>query len=70
MIFYNPLAQHVSGIIMPIFRSARPYFTAYGFHHVMCWLVSWGAGKQAVCTVCTRSSAPGDGHNDARNVLS
>jgi len=29
----NPLAQHVSGIILPIFRSARPYFTAFGFQH-------------------------------------
>jgi len=46
----NPLAQHVSGIIIPIFRSARPYITAYGFQHLMCWLVSWGAGNQAVCT--------------------
>ena len=27
----NPLAQHVWSIIMPIFRSARPYVTAYGF---------------------------------------
>ena len=26
--FNNPLAQHVSGIIMPIFRSTRPYITA------------------------------------------
>ena len=30
----NPLAQHVSGIIMPIFRSARPYVTAYGFQPI------------------------------------
>ena len=29
----NPLAQYVSGTIMPIFRSARPYITAYGFQH-------------------------------------
>jgi len=29
----NPLVQHVSGIIMPIFRSARPYVIAYGFQH-------------------------------------
>ena len=29
----NPLAQHVSGVIMPIFRSARRYITAYGFQH-------------------------------------
>jgi len=36
---------------MPIFRSARPYISAYGFQHLMCWLVSWEAGKQAVVTV-------------------
>jgi len=30
---------------MPIFRNARPYITAYGFQHMMCWLVSWEAGK-------------------------
>ena len=39
----QPLAQHVSGNIMPIFRSARPYITAYGFQHckrqvrLRCW---------------------------------
>jgi len=33
----NPLTQHVSGIIMPIFRSARPHITAYGFQHIKCW---------------------------------
>jgi len=34
------LAQHVSGTIMPIFRSARLYMTAYGFQHLVCWLVT------------------------------
>jgi hypothetical protein len=53
----NPLAQHVSGIIISIFRSARPYITAYGFQHLMWWLVSWGTGKQAVCTVYAVHSA-------------
>jgi len=32
----NPLAQYVSGTIMTIFRSARLYITAYGFHNLMC----------------------------------
>jgi len=32
------MTQHVSGTIMPIFRSARSYITAYGFQHLMCWL--------------------------------
>ena len=27
----QPLAQHVSGTIMPIFTSARPYTTVYGY---------------------------------------
>ena len=52
---------------MPIFRSARPYITAYGFQQLMCWMVSWEAGKLDVCTV---SNAPEDGHNYARNMLS
>ena len=47
----QPLAQHVSGTIMSFFRSAGPYITAYGFQHLMCWLVSWEASKQALCTV-------------------
>jgi len=29
----KPLAQRVSGTILPIFRSAKPYITAYGFQH-------------------------------------
>ena len=41
------LAQHFSGTLIPIFRSARPYITAYGFQHLMCWLESWGAGHVA-----------------------
>jgi len=32
----NPLDQHVSCIIMPIFKSARAYITAHGFQHLMC----------------------------------
>jgi len=31
----NSLTQHVSGTIMPIFRSAIPYIAAYGFQHLM-----------------------------------
>jgi len=42
----RPLVQHVSGTIMPIFRSARPYITANGFQHLMCCLESWEAGRQ------------------------
>jgi len=47
----QPLPQHISGTIMPIFRIARPYITAYGFQHVMWWLESWEAGRQVVYTV-------------------
>ena len=74
----NPLAQNVSGIIMPIFRTARPYITAYG---VPCALCAHGLlpgfprhqpAHQELITVCSniRSRAPEDGHNDARNMLS
>ena len=35
---------------MPIFGIAGTYVIAYGFQHQMCWLESWEAGKQAVCT--------------------
>ena len=31
----NPLTKHVSGTIMPIFKSARPSIAAYGFQHLM-----------------------------------
>ena len=41
---------------MPIFRSARLYTTAYGFQHWVCWLESWDAGRQVVCTVPVRSA--------------
>jgi hypothetical protein len=91
----NPLAQHVSGIIMPIFRSARPYITAYGSQHLMLLAGVLGVRKacntlhtvhtdrfpvpqdtsqqhQVLGTICSniRFSAPEDGHNDARNMLS
>ena len=35
----TPLAQNVSGFIMPIFRGASFYLTAYGFQHLICWLI-------------------------------
>jgi len=41
----QPLAQHVSGTIMPIFRIARPYIIANVFEHLMCWLESWEAER-------------------------
>jgi len=37
--------------LCPIFRGARPYITAYGFQHLMCSLVSWGAGSRP-CALC------------------
>ena len=45
------MTQNVSGTIVPIFMSARPYITAYAFQHLMCWQESWDAGRQVVCTV-------------------
>ena len=51
MFFIKLLAQHVSGIIMPIFRRTRLCTTAYGFLHWLCWPWLCGAGTRAVCTV-------------------
>jgi len=45
------LSQHVSDIIMPIFRRTRLCTTAYGVPHWLCWLWLCGAGSWAVCTV-------------------
>ena len=45
------LPQHVSGIIMPIFRGTILYITAYGVLHWLCWLRLSGVGLRAVCTV-------------------
>ena len=45
------LFQHVSGIIMPIFRRARLFITAYDVLHWLCWLWLCGVGLRAVCTV-------------------
>ena len=33
----KPLTQHVSGTIEPIYRSTRPYITAYGFQPLTLW---------------------------------
>jgi len=43
------LSQHVSGIIMPIFRKTRLCTTAYGVLHWLSWLWLCGAGTRAVC---------------------
>jgi len=44
------LSQHVSGIIMPIFRRTWLCTTAYGVLHWVCWLWLCGAGTRAVRT--------------------
>ena len=46
----QPLAQHISGIIMPIIRSARPYVIAMVFNTI-CSV--WSLGMHAVCIVCS-----------------
>jgi len=58
---------------MPIFRSVRPYITAYGFQHFMLladvlWSGEAGCVHTARCNI--RSNTPEDGHNGARNMLS
>jgi len=45
------MTQYVSGTIVPIFKSARLYTTAYGFHHLMCWLETWAAASRS-CALC------------------
>jgi len=37
-VYYQLLSQHVSGIIMPIFRKTRPCVTAYGLLRWFCWM--------------------------------
>jgi len=68
---------------MPIFKSARPYITAYGFQQLMLLAgVTVHTARfpapqdssqqhQVLETICNnmRSSAPEDGHNIARNML-
>ena len=45
----NPLAQHVLGSIMPIFRSARLYRTAYGFQHLICFPAPQDTSQHIKC---------------------
>jgi len=51
MFIVELLSQHVSGIVMPIFRRTRLSVTAYGVLHWLFCLWLCGAGTQAVCTV-------------------
>ena len=63
-IINNPLAEHVSGIIMPIFRSARPYITAYGFQHLMLLAGDFGspeAGSVHCVEQCFSTARPQSG---------
>jgi len=57
------LSQHVSGIIMPIFRGTRLWITAYGVLHWLCWLWLCGVGLLAVCTEHTASSLTPQNHS-------
>jgi len=40
----KPMTQHVSGTIVPIFRSAILYTTAYGFRHLK--VLAWVLGRR------------------------
>ena len=51
MFIIDHLAQHVSGIIMPIVRRTRLCTTTYGVQHWLCWLWSCGAGSKTLCTL-------------------
>ena len=37
-VYYQLVSQHVSGIIMPIFRDQRTCVTAYGVLIWFCWM--------------------------------
>ena len=37
-VYYQLVSQHVSGIIMPIFKRKKPCVTAYGVLRWFCWM--------------------------------
>jgi len=59
-VYYQLLSQHVSGIIMPIFRRKRPCVTARGVLCWFCWMwlvavvgaALWGASTVKVTVWC------------------
>ena len=57
-VYYQLLSQHVSGIIMPIFRRTK----------TVCYSIP---AEPAQYTICSNTGlcSPEDGHNDARNML-
>jgi len=75
-IYWSPRsAQHVSGKLLPIFRSARlRFFTAYGIVSFCCGRQGFGAHKQQdsipYAVKKPHSCAPEDGQKFARNMLS
>ena len=60
-VYYQLLSQHVSGIIMPIFRRTK---TAL-LHMVYCFGSAGCGWQRQLHGLCS----PVDGHNDARNML-
>ena len=48
-VYYQPLSQHVSGIIMPIFTRTRPCVTARGVLRWFCWM--WLVAVVECCVV-------------------
>ena len=71
-VYYQLLSQHVSGIIMPIFRRTRPCVTARGVLRWFCWMCLVAVVGRCVVGCEHREgycSTPEDGHNDARNML-
>jgi len=51
MFIISHLSQHGLGIIMPIVRRTKLCTAVYGVQQWLCWLLSCGAGTQAVCAV-------------------
>jgi len=66
-VYYQLLSQHVSGIIMPIFRRTKTVcYCIWCTALVLLDVVGSGCGALR-CRV--RARAPEDGHNDSRNIL-
>ena len=65
--FIFKISQHVSGIIMPIFRRTRR-ITACGVLRWFCWM--WLVAVAGRCLVgCEHCEGSQCSHNDARNML-
>jgi hypothetical protein len=72
-VYFQLLSQHVSGIIMPIFRRTKTVcYSIWCTVLVLLDVVGSGCGALRCSTPYTVTHdicSPEDGHNDARNML-